>query len=566
MSANLIEFTASAYQYPLLIKHLLHAPLVRSPDNEIVYRDLRRQTYRTFRERLGRLASGLSQIGVKPGDVVAVMDWDSHRYLECYFAIPMMGAVLHTVNLALSPEQLQYTLNDTGAGTVLVNADFLPLVEKLGDKLRTVRRFVLLSDRREPPSTHLPVASEYEALLTASSPYFQFPDFDENTRATTFHTTGTTGRPKGVYFSHRQLVLHTLAALVAYGLAPRQGRFHRDDVYMPMTPMFHVHAWGCPYTATASGCKQVYPGRYSPEIFLRLIKNEGVTFTHAVPTILQMLLTAPGSGDVDLSKLKMAVGGSSLPRSLARAALRRGIDVFAGYGMSESCPFLTSGLINTDRLTGDIEQEVEYRTKDGLPGPLVDLRIVDANMEDVPHDGKTSGEIVARAPWLTMGYLNNSEASEQLWAGGYMHTGDMATIDSDGYVHITDRIKDIIKSGGEWISSIELENIILEKEGVSKAAVIAVKDEKWGERPLALVVVLPEFADKIGKDEIRAHVASYVQKGVISRFAVPERIAFIDALPLTSIGKVDKKQLREAYREQLAYAGSAPTIGTPPPA
>jgi fatty-acyl-CoA synthase len=564
MSANLIALTPSAYRYPLLIKHLLHAPLVRSPNQEIVYRDLRRHSYRTFRERLGRLASGLSQLGVKAGDVVAVMDWDSHRYHECYFGIPMMGAVLQTLNLALSPEQLIFTLNDSGADTVLVNADFLPLVEKLGDKLETVRQFVLLSDRPEPPATRLPIAAEYEAMLATSSPYFQFPDFDENTRATTFHTTGTTGRPKGVYFSHRQLVLHTLSALVDYGLTPSQGRFHRDDVYMPMTPMFHVHAWGCPYTATASGCKQVYPGRYSPDIFLKLIKNEGVTFTHAVPTILQMLLAAPGSREVDLSKLKMVVGGSALPRALARAAIERGIDVFAGYGLSEACPFISCAHVNSDHLTGDPEQEIEHRVKAGFPPPLVDLRIVDANMEDVPHDGKTTGEIVARAPWLTMGYLNNEDASEQLWAGGYMHTGDVAAIDPDGNLRITDRLKDIIKSGGEWISSIALEDIILEKQGVARAAVIAAADEKWGERPLALVVLAQEAADKIGTDEIRAHVASYVQKGAISRFAVPERILLVDSLPLTSVGKVDKKKLREAYRDQLAYAGSAPKPAAPP--
>ncbi len=563
MSPNLITFSPSAYQYPLLIKHLLHSPLVRSPDKEIVYRDLRRHTYRTFRDRVGRLASGLNQIGVKSGDVVAVMDWDSHRYHECYFAIPMMGAVMQTVNLALPPEQLLYTLNDAGAGTVLINSDFLPLVEKLGDKLETVRKFVLLSDRAEVPPTRLPVASEYEALLAAGSPFFHFPDFDENTRASTFHTTGTTGRPKGVYFSHRQLVLHTLSALVAYGLAPIQGRFHRDDVYMPMTPMFHVHAWGCPYTATASGVKQVYPGRYTPEIFLRLIKTEGVTFTHCVPTILQMLLTAPGSRDVDLSKLKMVVGGSALPRSLARAALERGIDVFAGYGLSEACPFLTSALVGTEQLTGDIENDVVHRTKSGLPGPLVELRIVDADMADVPHDGKATGEIVVRAPWLTMGYLNNAEASEQLWAGGYLHTGDIGMIDGGGYVHVTDRLKDVVKSGGEWISSIELEDILLEMEGVSKAAVIAVKDEKWGERPLALIVLLPEFAGKIGTDELRAHVTSYVQKGLISRFAVPERIKFVDTLPLTSIGKIDKKALRETYKDEAANAGSAPKLRTP---
>jgi fatty-acyl-CoA synthase len=552
MSDNLIEFSPSAYQYPLLIKHLLHYPLAHSPEQEIVYRDLKRHTYRTFRERIGRLASGLSQIGVKRGDVVAVLDWDSHRYHECYFAVPMMGAVLQTVNLTLAPEQLVFALNDAGPSTVLVNADFLPLVEKLADKLQTVRKFVLLHDGKQRPTTRLPIECEYEELLETSSPFFQFPDFDENTRATTFHTTGTTGRPKGVYFSHRQLVLHTLAGLVEYGLAPSQGRFHREDVYMPMTPMFHVHAWGCPYTATLSGAKQVYPGRYSPDVLLKLIAQEGVTFTHCVPTILQMLLTAPGSKDVDLSRLKMAVGGSAMPRSLARAALARGIDVFAGYGQSESCPGLTVTHMSTRQLSEDPERQVEYRTFVGPPEVLVDLRVVDAVMEDVPRDGKTQGEIIARAPWLTMGYLNNPEASEQLWAGGYLHTGDVATWDADGCVHLTDRLKDIIKSGGEWISSIQLEDIILEKKGILRAAVIAVRDAKWGERPMALVVLDPEFTGKLEEDAIRDHVRSYVDKGIIAKLAVPERIMIVKDLPLTTVGKIDKKVLRERYQRQEA--------------
>src|SRR5271157_2342841 len=362
MPDNLIEFSASAYKYPLLIKHLLHYPLVHAPDQEIVYRDLRRHTYREFRERLGRLASGLSEIGVRPGDVVAVLDWDSDRYHECYFAVPMMGAVLQTVNLSLAPEQLLYILNDARPSTVLVNADFLPLVEKLADKLPSVRKYVLMHDGKQRPATRIPIECEYEEMLEASSPFFQFPDFDENTRATTFHTTGTTGNPKGVYFSHRQIMLHTLAMMVELGMAPGQGRFHRDDVYMPLTPMFHVHAWGVPYTSTMAGVKQVYPGRYAPDMLLRLIAQEGVTFTHCVPTILQMLLGAPGSKDVDLSRLKMVVGGSAMPRALARAALARGIDVFTGYGQSESCPMLTIQHLTTAQMSEHLETQVERRT------------------------------------------------------------------------------------------------------------------------------------------------------------------------------------------------------------
>ncbi len=544
MPVKIIEPTPSAYPYPLLIKHLLHAPMVRSPDQEIVYRDLRRRTYRAFRERIGRLASGLSRIGVEQGDVVAVFDWDSDRYHECYFAVPMMGAILQTINVSLTPDDIAYTLNDTRATTILFNVDFLPLIEKIKDKLTAVKTFVAMHDRPALPSIEVSIQAEYEALLSGGSPYFQCPDFDENACATMFHTTGTTGRPKGVHFSHRQLVLHTLAGLVEYGLAPSQGRYHRDDVYMPMTPMFHVHAWGCPYTATLGGSKLVFPGRYSPDIFLKLIQTEKVTFTHCVPTILQMLLNAPGSDKVDLSGLKMVIGGSALPTSLARAARARGIDIFSGYGLSEAAPMLTGAHVKTQHLGGDPEKEIRYRTTAGLAAPLVDLRVVDENMADVPHDGESFGEIVVRTPWLTMGYLNDEAASEQLWAGGYLHTGDVASIDADGYLRISDRLKDVVKTGGEWISSISLEDIIMEKKGVRRVAVIGVKDVKWGERPLALVVLEPDHVGRIVEEDIRLHVASYVEKGVISKIAIPERITFTDDLPLTSVGKVDKKKLR----------------------
>jgi fatty-acyl-CoA synthase len=547
MSDDLIEMTPSAYDYPLLIKNLLHAPLARSPDQVIVYRE-HRHTYRQFRDRLGSLASALTDLGVKFGDVVAVLEWDTHRYHECYFAIPMMGAVLQTANIALPPEQLLHTLKETGASTVLLNVDFLPLIEALAFRLPNVTRFILLNDRPELPMTTLPVAGEYEALIESNSPFFVFPDFDERTRSTTFHTTGTTGQPKGVYFSHRQILLHVLSTLVDIGVATTQGRVHRDDVYMPMTPMFHVHSWGVPYSATLIGLKQVYAGRYAPDVFLRLIRDEGVTFTTCVPTILQMLLSAPGSQDVDLSKLKMIVGGAALPRPLVKAALKRGIDVCAAYGQSEACPTLTIMHLSTAQPTGDADTEVELRIKPGYPPPLMELRVVDSDMQDVAHDGNATGEIVARAPWLARGYLNDPKGSERLWTGGYLHTGDVGSIDPDGALHITDRLKDIIKCGGEWISSIDLEDIILRREGVERAAVIGVLDDKWGERPLVLVTLLPEFKGSIGRDEIRAHVMRSVEKGLISKFAMPDRVEFVDALPLTSVGKIDKKKLRADYR------------------
>src|SRR3989454_7006267 len=309
MSTSLIERTPSAYDYPLLIKQLLYTPLATAPEQEIVYRDISRYTYRTLRQRIGRLATGLAALGVKPGDTVAVMDWDSHRYLESYFAVPMMGAVLQTVNIRLSPEQILYTLNHARADVMLVHSDFVSVLEGIKDKLETVRKFVLIADREEKVPSSMPTASEYEAMVAAGSPEFAFPDFDESTRATTFYTTGTTGLPKGVYFSHRQLVLHTIAAMAALSSPASKQRFHRGDVYMPITPMFHVHAWGMPYVATAMGTKQVYPGRYLPDMLLALIQREQVTFSHCVPTILHMMLSSPASQNIDLSGWKVVIGG-----------------------------------------------------------------------------------------------------------------------------------------------------------------------------------------------------------------------------------------------------------------
>jgi fatty-acyl-CoA synthase len=480
--AHLIHRTPSAYSFPLLIKHLLHTPLANAPDQEIVYRNVSRYTYRGLRERIGRLGSGLTSLGVRPGNTVAVLDWDTHRYLEAFFAVPMLGAVLHTVNVRLAPDQLLYTLNHAQDDVILVNAEFLPVLESIKDRLQTAKQFVLLSDDGSPATGSLRFAAEYEELLASGDADFAFDDFDENTRATTFYTTGTTGLPKGVYFSHRQLVLHTLA--VTAGLAaPASGqRFHRGDVYMPITPMFHVHAWGLPYVATLLGVKQVYPGRYSPEGLLRLIQSEHVTFSHCVPTILHMLLNHPASREVDLRAWKVIIGGSALPKGLAATALERGIDIFGGYGMSETCPVLTLAQLPE----AEESAAVDIRVKAGRPIPLVDLEIVDEDFKARPHDGAASGEVVVRSPWLTQGYLNDADSSEALWREGHLHTGDIGTIDPHGYLQVTDRIKDVIKSGGEWISSLQIEDILLQHPGVSEAAVIGVPDERWGERAAAL--------------------------------------------------------------------------------
>ena len=545
MPAKLIAKTPSAYSYPLLIKHLLHAPLAHSPAQEIAYRDQVRHTYRDFAERLARLADGLASLGVEPGQTVGVMDWDSHRYLECFFAVPMMGAVLHTVNVRLSPEQLVYTINHAEDDIILVNAEFLPLLEQIRERLETVRQFVLLSDLGEAPATTVPLVAEYEALLARSSVSYDFPELDEDTCATTFYTTGTTGLPKGVYYSHRQLVLHTLAGLSAMAMSPRQGGFHRDDVYMPLTPMFHAHAWGYPYMATLMGVKQVYPGRYDPAVLLGLIQREKVTVSHCVATIIFMLLGSPASEQTDLSGWKVIIGGGPLPKALCREAKARGIDIYGGYGLSETCPFITGAHLSPEMVDLDEERELEIRCRAGRPNPLVDLRIVDDAMHDLPHDGRTTGEIVVRAPWVTMGYLKDERSSEALWAGGYLHTGDIGFIDELGYLQVSDRIKDVVKTGGEWISSLDLENIIGQHPAVREVAVIGVADEKWGERPLALVV-LKEGAPH-DPEAIRTFVRGYADRGVISKYAVPDRLLFVGEIDKTSVGKLDKRALREKY-------------------
>ncbi|MBW2201430.1 MAG: fatty acid--CoA ligase [Deltaproteobacteria bacterium] len=545
MTTRLIPKTPSAYDYPLLIKNILSTPVIYSPRQEIVYRDKFRYNYESFNGRVYQLASALKKMGVKPGDTVAVLDWDSHRYLECFFAIPMMGAVLHTVNIRLSPEQLVYTMNHAEDDVVLVYSEFLPLLASVKDQLTTVKKFILLSDGDDPNETSLNIGGEYEQLLSESDGDYEFPDFDENTMATTFYTTGTTGLPKGVYFSHRQIVLHTYGLISSLCAFKSHLTFNSGDVYMPVTPMFHVHAWGLPYAATMLGNKQVYPGRYEPEMLIKLIIEEKVTFSHCVPTIIHMIVNNPLVKQIDLSNWKVVIGGSALPRSLCKAALDLGITLTSAYGMSETCPLLTAVNTKPHMLEWEIDRQIEVRCRAGLPVPMVNLKIIDSFGNVLPHDGKSTGEVVVRAPWLTQGYLKDPEKSEALWKEGWLHTGDIGYIDPEGYLQITDRLKDVIKTGGEWISSLELEDIISQHEAVSEAAVIGVPDEKWGERPLCFVVLKEEFKETVSEDDLKTFFIKFVKDGVIPKYGVPNRIVITDNIAKTSVGKINKKQLRE---------------------
>jgi len=541
-----------AYAFPLLIKQLLVTPVAQRSRKEIVYRDDVRFDYSTLIERISRLGSALARRGVRAGDTVAVLDWDSHRYLECYFAIPMLGATLMKTNIRLSPEQIAYTLNHSGAETVLVHADFVPLIQQIRPQLPKVKRFVCLTDDRRIP-VGIEWDSDYEALLETGTTAYEFPDFDENTRATLYYTTGTTGAPKGVFFSHRQLVLHCLVVLATLSQASENGKFSRNDVYMPLTPMFHAHAWGYPYIATLCGWQQVYPGKFDAAAAVRLARLEGVTFSHCVPTILDMVLSAPEAQGVDFQRWKVLIGGSALSRTLAKKALARNIDVYCGYGMSESCPLLTLAQLKTDTLVDAADREekaLDLRLTQGMPILLAQVRVVDEDLRSVPVDGHSVGEVVVRTPYLTQGYHDNREASAKLWEGGWMHTGDIGRFDPDGYLQLVDRQKDVIKSGGEWISSIALEDLIGQHPQVREVAVIGVPDARWGERPLALVVARDRAG--LSDEELREYLRSRAEAGAIERFAVPDRYLFVDEIAKTSVGKIDKRRLRELYAQAPA--------------
>ena len=352
-----------------------------------------------------------------------------------------------------------------------------------------------------------------------------------------FYTTGTTGDPKGVTYSHRQLVLHTLGLLAGFVSFSGDSGLNRDDVYMPLTPLFHVHGWGFPYAATMLGLRQVYPNRYDPETILQLIDSEAVTFSHCVPTVLSMLLDHPNSKKVNLSRWKVIIGGSALSKSLQSRASKFGIRLHAAYGMSETCPFLTvADLSSTDP---------DAQSQTGFPGPLVDLRVVSPNMQDVPHDGLTTGEIVVKAPWLTNGYMDNPKASKDLWRNSYLHTGDVGYIRENGSLQVTDRLKDVIKTGGEWISSLTLENIASSCSNIEEVAAIGIPNEKWGERAVLVVKLLNNANPDLVRKDLMRKFREHFELGEISKWAIPDNIFFVEQLPKTSVGKLDKKVMRK---------------------
>lgn len=538
--------------HALLIRDLMLRVRTWAPGRTIQYRDRVTLTYREWLARTARLGAWLGRLGVRPGDRVGVLDWDSHRVLEMFFAVPCVGATLHTVNVKLTPEQVGYTIRHARDTVLFVHADFLPLLAGIRGFLGMVRHVVVLADGPWEAPDGLPVAGEYEDGLGSVEPLASWPDLDEDTTATLFYTTGTTGDPKGVSFTHRQIVLHTLAAAMTLAIHEEPMSLRASDVYMPLTPMFHVHAWGVPYIAVTVGLTQVYPGRYEPAMLLALMERHRVTFTHCVPTLLLMLLRHPAAGTVDWRRLKVVIGGAALLPAVAREARERGVCIVGGYGMSETCPIvavsnLQPGLVGPG---GRVEDEVDVITRTGFPLPLVQARVVDEEGREVPPGGDGVGELVLRCPWLTSGYVDDPAASERLWKDGWLHTGDGARIDADGYIRITDRIKDVIKIGGEWISSLEIEGVLARHPAVAEAAVIGAPDAKWDEHPRAEVVLRPGVAAPTPRELVR-HLHAAVEDGVLHKRALLTEVVLVGSIPRTSVGKVDKKRMRAALSRPI---------------
>ena len=552
------EFPKVGFKYQLLVKHLLEHAAKVQPEGEIVYKDLVRQNYAQLYERCQRLSNALKSLGVKQGSKVISFEWNTHRFLEIYFAVPCMGAMMHMGNPLLTPEQIVYLINRVEDEVLIFNKDFTPIIEAVSSKLKTVRHYIVLADDGKLPETTLNPISEYEELLLSASPNYEYPDLNEDTVASLGNTTGTTGDPKVCFFTHRQHIMHTLIwANMLLGFSGERGFDPRRDPTIQLVPMFHAHGWGVPYIATFLGCKQIYPGRFDPKVFLELLKKEKRPgrggYICCVPTMLDMIVSYPEVEQYReyLEGLIYEGGGSRLTNRLARRARELGMDLCAGWGMTEVYTKVGLQYLKPHMFTWPEDKKVDFLSRTGMAPPFVEQRVVDEQGKDVAKDGETVGEIVLRAPWLTTGYCKDPEKSKELWKDGWMHSGDMATIDEEESVLIMDRAKDVIKSGGEWISSLTLENLINMHPKVQEVAVVAAQSEKWGERPVVVVVPKDEYKGKVSQEELKEHMTQYVEEGKILKWWIPEKFIFVDEIPRTSVGKFDKKTMRSSYWDVL---------------
>jgi fatty-acyl-CoA synthase len=496
----------------------------------------RRATYSEVADNAERLAAALARLGVRPGDRVGTFCWNTQEHLEAYFAIPCMGAVLHTLNIRLFPEQLAYVVNHAEDKVVIVDASLVPVLARVVPELQSVEQYVVVGDGDVSALGDVPIA-RYHDLLAAESTGYEWPEVDERAAAAMCYTSGTTGNPKGVAYSHRSSFLHSLAAMT-----PNALDLSERDTILTIVPMFHANAWGIPYAAFMCGASLVMPAQFlQAEPLTRMIREERVTFSGAVPTIWADILRYGESHEIDLSSIRMIIcGGSAVPRSLMeRFEERYGVRIVQAWGMTETSPLAAVAHPPAGVEIGGAG-EMDWRSKTGRPVGGVELRIVDDLGNPLPWDGESVGEIEVRGPWITGAY--HRDDTPEKFDDGWLRTGDVACVDAKGFVQITDRAKDIIKSGGEWISSVELENHLMSHPDVLEASVIAVPDDRWSERPLACVVC--KEGASVTPGELADHLAQHVAK-----WQVPERWSFIAEVPKTSVGKFDKKVLRARHEK-----------------
>ena len=528
-------------QQPLLISTLLTHAERHHGDQEVVSRrvegDIHRTSYRELASRSRRLANAVAALDVRFGDRVATLAWNGYRHMELYYAVSGSGAVLHTLNPRLHADQVVWIADHAQDQVLFFDLTFLPLVEAIAGRVNTIKAFVAMTDRANMPAdSKIPHLLCYEELIEAASPEFDWPRFDENSASSLCYTSGTTGNPKGALYSHRSTVLHTYAAAL-----PDSLNCSARDTILPVVPMFHVNAWGLPYAACMVGAKLVFPGPHLDGKSLHdLFESEGVTVSAGVPTVWQGLLTHVEANDLKFSTMRRTIiGGSACPPAMMRAFQGRyDVQVLHAWGMTEMSPIGTVCTLKPKHLQLGAEERMAVQAKQGRAVFGVDLKIVGEDGHELPRDGKASGELMVRGPWIIASYFKG-EGGDPL-VDGWFPTGDVSTIDADGYMQITDRSKDVIKSGGEWIGSIDLENVAMAHPAVAMAACIGVRHPKWDERPLLVVMKKPGAV--LTRDELLAFY-----DGKIAKWWTPDDVVFVDQIPLGATGKMQKNRLREQF-------------------
>ena len=530
-------------QQPLLVSTLLTHAERHHGEQAIVSRrvegDVHRTTYRELAQRARRMANALAARGIKHGDRIATLAWNGYRHMELYYAVSGSGSVLHTMNPRLHPDQVVWIADHAEDQILFFDLTFLPLIEAIAPRVATIKAFVAMTDRAHmPATTKIDNLLCYEELIEAQSPHFDWPTFDENTASSLCYTSGTTGNPKGALYSHRSTVLHTYAAAL-----PDSLNCSARDVILPVVPMFHVNAWGLPYVSCMVGAKMVFPGpRLDGKSLYDLFESEGVTMSAGVPTVWQGLLAHVEANGLKFSTMRRTViGGSACPPAMMRAFQQRyDVEVLHAWGMTEMSPVGTVCTLKPKHQQLGAEQRMAVQAKQGRAVFGVDMKIVGEDGTELPHDGKASGELMVRGPWIIASYFKGEGGSPL--KDGWFPTGDVSTIDADGYMQITDRSKDVIKSGGEWIGSIDLENIAMAHPAVAMAACIAARHPKWDERPLLIVTKKP------GSDVTRDELIHFYD-GKIAKWWTPDDVVFVDNIPLGATGKMQKNKLRAMFQD-----------------